>query len=155
ANHFVWNVDPTAFTIGPFTLPFPIAVWGLVAAAVIFYFGYQKLSPEQKSNRKRGKEPVQPALWKVIGLAIGALLVGQLLFMVLPSPTFQHIGARPIRWYGMFFAGAFIFGIFLTTRMFIHAGRKQEEVDMLFMYVMIATVIGARLGPVLFYDPAY
>ena len=39
--------------------------------------------------------------------------------------------------------------------MFEHANRDPLEVDQLFMYVIIATVVGARLGHVLFYDPSF
>ena len=39
--------------------------------------------------------------------------------------------------------------------MFQFAGRSQEDMDRLLIYVLIATVIGARLGHVIFYDLDY
>ncbi len=151
-DYLVWNFDPTAFTIGPLTLPFPVAVWGILATLVIIYFAYPKL-PVKERPEESEKEP-EPSGWWVLLLVIGAFIAGQIIFAVLPSPTFQYI-ERPVRWYGIMWACAFLFGYLITQRVYKHAGRNQEELDKLFMYVIIATVIGARLGHVLFYAPAY
>lgn len=150
-EYLVWNVDPTAFTVGPVTLPFPIAIWGILAALVIIYFGYPKLPVKSKTEKE--KEP-EPAGWLILLLVIGAFIIGQLIFLVLPSPTFQYI-ERPVRWYGILWAVSFACGYLIMKRMYDHAGRTLEELDKLFMYVIIATVIGARLGHILFYAPAY
>jgi len=53
------------------------------------------------------------------------------------------------------FALGFVFGIIIITRMFKSEGVKKEWVDSLFLYTVIGTVIGARLGHVFFYDWAY
>lgn len=148
SDHFVWDADPVAFTIGAFELPFPIAIWGVVAAFVFIYFGYQKLLPKKAP---RGEEPQVPPL-KLWGLIIGSLILGQLIFLILPSPTFSQIGPIQPHWYGILFAGSFLVGFLLTRRMFIDAGRDPLEVDQLLTYVLIATVVGARLGHVIFYD---
>jgi len=60
-----------------------------------------------------------------------------------------------IRWYGLLFASAFFLGYKLTFKMFKHERLPDEWLDKLFMYVMIATIAGARLGHCLFYDFAY
>lgn len=57
-----------------------------------------------------------------------------------------------IRWYGLFFACAFLIGHLLMTRMFKREGIPNEWLDSLLIYVMVGTVVGARLGHVLFYD---
>lgn len=151
SDYLVWSADPVAFSIGSFDLPFPLAIWGLVAAVALIYFGYQKLVPD---DLPAGKEPEIPA-WKLWGLVIGSFLIGQLIFLVFPSPTISEIGPIAPRWYGFLFASAFAVGFIITRRMFEHAGRDPLEVDQLFLYVMVATVIGARLGHVLFYDPSF
>ncbi|NGP89485.1 prolipoprotein diacylglyceryl transferase [Aliifodinibius halophilus] len=92
---------------------------------------------------------------KFTGLVAGSFVLGQLLFLILPSPAISEIGPIQLRWYSMLFAGSFIVGIWLTRKMFLHADRDPLEVDQLFMYVIIATVVGARLGHVLFYDPSF
>lgn len=149
SDHIVWNVDPTAINLGSIPLPFPLAIWGLIAAVVIFFWGYSKLVPDT-SGRK--KEPAEPDVWKVIALGIGALIGGQLLFLILPSPAIEQIGPIQMRWYGVLFASSFIVGYLLMRNMYTAAGRTQEELDVLLTYVLIATIIGARLGHVIFYD---
>ncbi len=56
-----------------------------------------------------------------------------------------------IRWYGMMFAIGFIFGVWLISKMFKHEGEKSSWADTLFIYVVICTIVGARLGHVFFY----
>lgn len=148
SDYFVWDADPIAFDLGSITFPFPVAIWGIVLAIVLIYFGYQKLVPD---NLPPGKEPDIPQL-KLWGLIIGSFIIGQLIFLVLPSPTFQELGPIQPRWYGILFASSFIVGYWITHRMFLSAGRSQEEVDQLLTYMIVATVIGARLGHVIFYD---
>ncbi|MEI2273415.1 prolipoprotein diacylglyceryl transferase [Sphingobacterium sp. ML3W] len=66
-------------------------------------------------------------------------------------PIINH----PVRWYGIFW----LFGITLCYRllwtMFKKEGRAVEFLDQLSIYVVLGTIIGARLGHVLFYDPSY
>jgi len=150
-DHLVWNVDPAAFEIGTIPLPFPVAIWGIVAALVFIYFGYQRLVPD---DLPRNKEPDIPQL-KFWGLVLGSFVLGQLIFLVLPSPTISEIGPIRPRWYGILFAGSFLVGFWLTRKMFLHADRDPLAVDQLLTYVLIGTVVGARLGHVLFYDPYF
>ena len=56
-----------------------------------------------------------------------------------------------IRWYGMMFAIGFILGVYIISKIFKHEGVKQSWVDSLFVYVLLCTVIGARLGHVFYY----
>jgi prolipoprotein diacylglyceryl transferase len=148
-DHIVWNADPVAIDIGTIQLPFPIAIWGIVAAFAFIYFGYQKLMPDDP--RIEADVPQ----WKFWGMIIGSFILGQLVFLVLPSPTFSEIGPIQPRWYGFLFAASFVAGYFITRYMFKVAGRGEEEVEQLLTYVLIATVVGARLGHVLFYDPSF
>ncbi len=150
-DYLVWNVDPNAFTIGPLTLPFPIAIWGILVALIIIYFAYPKLPAKEKDKKEKEAEP--SVRW-ILLLVTGAFIAGQLIFLVLPSPTFQYI-ERPVRWYGLLWAAGFAFGYLIMSKMYAHAGRTQEELDKVFIYVFIATVIGARLGHVIFYAPVY
>lgn len=72
-----------------------------------------------------------------------------------PSPEIFNILGISIRWYGLLFAMAFLMGYKVTEKMFKHEGLPQLWLDKLFLYVIIATVAGARLGHCLFYDFAY
>lgn len=72
-----------------------------------------------------------------------------------PDSEIVNILGISIRWYGLLFASAFFLGYKLTFKMFKHEGLPDVWLEKLFMYVMIATIIGARLGHCLFYDFAY
>lgn len=67
------------------------------------------------------------------------------------SPEIFKLGPLSIRWYGLLFAAAFLLGYNLVERMFKRDGIKIEWLDKLFMYTMIATIVGARFGHVFFY----
>lgn len=53
------------------------------------------------------------------------------------------------------FATGFLAGYTILVRMFKYEGAKTEWVDKLFIYVIVATIIGARLGHVIFYGWSY
>jgi prolipoprotein diacylglyceryl transferase len=59
----------------------------------------------------------------------------------------------PLRWYGLLFAAAFLFGQYFITRIFKAEGKLEKDVDALTYYMIGATIIGARLGHCLFYQP--
>lgn len=151
SEYLVWNADPVAFTIGTIDLPFPLALWGLVLAVIVFFWGFSRMMPEKNQR----KEQEEPPVWKVFALGAGALIVGQLLFLVLPSPTIEQIGPIAPRWYGFLFMGSFVVGFLLMRGMYLSANRSMEELDKLLLYVLIATIVGARLGHVIFYDLGY
>ncbi|MGZ3863189.1 MAG: prolipoprotein diacylglyceryl transferase [Bacteroidia bacterium] len=61
----------------------------------------------------------------------------------------------PVRWYGLFFACAFLFSQFIISKIFKAEHRPAKLVDILTIYIVAGTVIGARLGHCLFYQPDY
>lgn len=71
------------------------------------------------------------------------------------SPEIFALGGISIRYYSLLFALAFIFGYKVEERMFKSEGLPIAWLDKLWLYVAIATIIGARLGHCLFYDWAY
>jgi len=71
------------------------------------------------------------------------------------TPEIFKIGDFAIRWYGLLFALGFLIGQQLLIRIYKWEGRSEKEVETLTVYMVIATVIGARLGHVLFYQPEY
>lgn len=58
----------------------------------------------------------------------------------------------PITWYGLFFASGFLIGQQILYYIFRKDGHTNRDVDTLTVYVVIATIIGARLGHYLFYE---
>ena len=56
-----------------------------------------------------------------------------------------------VRWYGLMFAIGFLVGYEIVWRIFRHEGAPEKWVGSLFIYVAVATFLGARLGHVFFY----
>ncbi len=71
------------------------------------------------------------------------------------NPELFSLGVISVRWYGLMFAMGFLLGFYILTRMFIYEGSNPEWVETLFVYVIIATIVGARLGHVIFYGWEY
>jgi prolipoprotein diacylglyceryltransferase len=58
-----------------------------------------------------------------------------------------------LRWYGLLFALGFLVSQQILYYIFKKEGKPEKDVDTLTIYMVIATIIGARLGHVLFYEP--
>ena len=71
------------------------------------------------------------------------------------DPEIVRIGSLAIRWYGILFAMGFVCGYFIIQAFFRKEGIPLKLLDQLTTTMVIATVIGARLGHCLFYEPAY
>ena len=69
------------------------------------------------------------------------------------SPEIIHLGFLSIRWYGLLFAIAFWFGHYFTRKFFTFEKIPVEYVDPLLIYMVVGTIVGARLGHCLFYEP--
>ncbi len=59
----------------------------------------------------------------------------------------------PMRWYGILFALAFVAAYLIMKRIFRKEGLTIKTLDDLTLYIGIGTIIGARLGHCLFYEP--
>lgn len=71
------------------------------------------------------------------------------------DPELIRIGFVAIRWYGLLFAMAFLVGSFIGSWIFRREGKPPESLDRILIYMLLGTVIGARLGECLFYNPGY
>lgn len=56
-----------------------------------------------------------------------------------------------IRWYGLMFVIGFYLGYLIMARIFRHEGAPEKWLGSLLVYVVVATIVGARLGHVFFY----
>lgn len=59
----------------------------------------------------------------------------------------------PIRWYGLLFAMGFILGQQVMYYIYKKEGKPQKDIDTMTIFLIIATIIGARLGHIFFYEP--
>lgn len=71
------------------------------------------------------------------------------------SPEIFQIGPFAPRWYGLFFALGFFFGYMIMVQIYRRENREEENLSSLFLYIFVGTLVGARLGHVLFYQPDY
>lgn len=55
--------------------------------------------------------------------------------------------------YGLLFVTGLILGYFVVKRMFKKEGIEEQSLDKLVLYMVLGTIIGARLGHVFFYGP--
>nr|WP_295929152.1 prolipoprotein diacylglyceryl transferase [uncultured Dyadobacter sp.] len=68
-------------------------------------------------------------------------------------PEIAGFGPFPVRWYGLLFAAGFLIGQQIMIHIFKKEGKTLEDIDSLTLYMVLSTVIGARLGHFLFYEP--
>ena len=71
------------------------------------------------------------------------------------SPVIFTLGPLSVRWYGLAFAVGFIVGYNIVAKMFKHEGAPEKWLGILLAYLMVGTLIGARLGQVFFYEWDY
>lgn len=69
------------------------------------------------------------------------------------SPEIVKIGIFSLRWYGLLFALGFLISQQLLYYIYRKEGKPEKDVDTLTIYMVVATILGARLGHVLFYQP--
>lgn len=71
------------------------------------------------------------------------------------SPEIFTLGPLQVRWYGLLFALGFLFGYNHGEKMFKHENIDPKWLESLFIYLIVATIVGARLGHVFFYGWDY
>lgn len=72
-----------------------------------------------------------------------------------PSDSIIDLGFFALRYYSMFFLLAFVSSYIVVKKQFEKHHINVELMDSLTVYVVLGTLIGARLGHCLFYDFAY
>lgn len=71
------------------------------------------------------------------------------------NPEILAIGPLSLRWYSILFVSGFILGWFIFKKFFIREGIPVKLLDPLLYTLLIGTIVGARLGHCLFYQPDY
>ena len=72
-----------------------------------------------------------------------------------PNDTLFKIGFLQIKYYNLLWIIAFAVGWFIMKRIFSNEKKSVEQLDSLFIHTVLATMLGARLGHVFFYDWPY
>lgn len=71
------------------------------------------------------------------------------------DPVLFHIGSLGIRWYSLLFISGFILGWYIFRWFFRREGVPEKLLDPLLYTLLICTIVGARLGHCIFYQPDY
>ena len=71
------------------------------------------------------------------------------------DPVWFKVGSWEVRWYGLMWGLGFILAYEMVGRLFKKEKYPEDWVDKLFVYCIVSTVIGARLGHCLFYEWDY
>lgn len=71
------------------------------------------------------------------------------------DPVLLHLGPLTIRWYGVLFALGLVLANEVGRRMLERDGLTRAESERLFWYVALGTIVGARLGHTLLYEPGF
>ena len=71
------------------------------------------------------------------------------------DPVLFSIGSLSVRWYGLLWALGFFIGYFVMRRIYRREHMSDDAMDKLLIYMLVSTVIGARIGHCLFYEPEY
>jgi prolipoprotein diacylglyceryl transferase len=72
-----------------------------------------------------------------------------------PNETLFKIGFLQIKYYNLLWIVAFALGWYIMKRIFSSEKKSVEQLDSLFIYSVLATMVGAGLGHVIFYDWPY
>ncbi len=71
------------------------------------------------------------------------------------DPIAFSVGSVRVFWYGILFATAILSGLQYMKWVYKKEGKDEEELESMFLYIVIGIVVGARLGHCFFYDPSY
>ena len=71
------------------------------------------------------------------------------------DPAILHIGGFELRWYSLLFVSGFILGWYIMRSFFRRERIGENLLDPMLYMLLICTIVGARLGHVIFYQPDY
>lgn len=71
------------------------------------------------------------------------------------DPAILHIGGFELRWYSLLFVSGFILGWYIMKSFFVREKISTDLLDPMLYMLLICTIVGARLGHCLFYQPDY
>lgn len=71
------------------------------------------------------------------------------------SPELFSFGPFTVRWYGIFFSLSFLLGLRIMHWIFRRENKPEKDLDCLFYHVILGSVVGARMGYCLIYNPEY
>ncbi len=71
------------------------------------------------------------------------------------DPVILHLGSFELRWYSLLFVGGFILGWYIMKSFFVREKISTDLLDPMLYMLLLCTIVGARLGHCIFYQPDY
>ncbi|MCD0464523.1 prolipoprotein diacylglyceryl transferase [Flavobacterium sp. ENC] len=71
------------------------------------------------------------------------------------DPVIFMIADFPLKYYGALFASGLLLGYYIVRNIYKKENLSLDNFDNLLVYVIVGTILGARLGHCLFYEPDY
>ena len=71
------------------------------------------------------------------------------------DPVIFQLGGIELRWYSLLFVSGFILGWYIMRSFFRREKISENLLDPMLYMLLICTIVGARLGHVIFYQPDY
>ncbi|SHL75479.1 prolipoprotein diacylglyceryl transferase [Flavobacterium chilense] len=68
---------------------------------------------------------------------------------------FMITDSFPLKYYGALFACGLLLGYFIVRNIYKKENLSLDNLDSLLVYVIVGTILGARLGHCFFYEPSY
>ena len=136
-NYITWDVERIAFTIGPFMIHWYTPL--VLTVVLLAVYLWRRLFSTSKSDTLL-----------FYGGALAAFAGLGSVMNILPYELLLTI-----YWYSLAFVTAFVFGQYFLIWVYREEKRKPEDAELVILYGIIGTVVGARLGHCLFYQPDY
>ena len=154
-NSVIWNVNPVAFTIPLPHISIPywvvLLLFFLIASIRVFFLYrdyklFWKIEGTKKHPKKFQLDIGDFSMWFFAFLII--LILKSLFPLELEGPV-------QVRWYGIFWCLGFVLGYFIMQKIYRKEQMPDGALDKLLIYMLVFTIVGARLGHCLFYEPDY
>jgi len=71
------------------------------------------------------------------------------------NPILLELGPLQLRWYGLLFVGSFFLGMMILQWVYKRENKDAKDLDNFLIYIIIGTVIGARLMHCFAYEPQF
>lgn len=71
------------------------------------------------------------------------------------SPAIFTVGSFELRYYSLAFMLSFLVGYYIFVKIYQNENRPVSDIEDLFVYMFLGTILGARIGHCLFYAPGH
>lgn len=154
SGFITWTCDPVLISAGPFHISSGVLMLGILICIVWAVADHLRSTKALKKWKEAGAKPQDKPQDGWTNATLAAVIGVVLIYLRMKNPQGFYMPVT-IRWYGFMFLIGFIAGYRIMWRMFRHEGAREEWLPTLLFYVIIATIVGARLGHCLFYDWDY